>query len=44
MKEKHSVTQPLYGFFLKTVMGDLNQLLIITVEENKYYTKKDDSV
>ena len=44
MKEKHSVTQPLYCLFLKTVTGDLNQLLIITVEENKYYTKKDDSV
>ena len=44
MKEKHSVTQPLYCFFLKTVTGDLNQLLTITVEENKYYTKKDDSV
>ena len=44
MKEKHSVTQPLYHLFLKTVTGDLNQLLIITVEENKYYTKKDDSV
>ena len=29
-------------FFLKTVMDDLNQWLVVTCLENKYCTEKDD--
>ena len=42
-KKKKIVRYHLYCFFLKTVMNDLNQLVVRLVE-NKYYTEKDDYV